>query len=122
MCPDHLRVLIENGLQGIILRGFGPGDTPDRLLPILELARGREIPVAITTQCPLGTTHLGINEPGALSKLAGVIETFDMSMEAMTTKMMWLLHQKTPYRLFGTRMQTPIVGEVKPPYVLEPMV
>ena len=42
----------------------------------------------------------------------GIIQTFDMSMEAMTTKLMWLLAQKTPYNRMKEKIQENMHGEI----------
>jgi len=110
---DYLVDLIEYGVKGIILRAFGSGDVPHNLLPALEYARKKKVPVVVTTQCPSGATLMGINEPGLRAVKAGVIQAFDMSMEAMSTKLMWLLHQGVAYPKIKAMMQKDLVGEVK---------
>lgn len=105
---------VKSGIQGLVIRAYGSGDIPTRLVPALELAREKEIPVLVTTQCPNGITQLGLNTAGFRATEAGVIEVFDMSMESMTTKLHWLLGQKTPYSKIKKLMQESLCNEIAP--------
>ena len=109
--PDSLRSLIDSGTRGIILRGFGSGDIPYSYLPLLDYAREKEVPVIVTTQCR-GSTVLGLNDPGLKALEAGVIQAFDMSMESMSTKLMWLLAQNTRYSDFKKAFHNNMTGEI----------
>lgn len=104
--------LIDTGAKGLILRGYGSGDLPDELFPALEYAQEKKIPVLVTTQCPGGATLLGVDSVGLEAIKRGVIQAFDMSMECMTTKLMWLLGQNTPYEKLKERMHYNMMGEV----------
>lgn len=112
--PNIIVGLIDNGIKGFILRGYGSGDTPTNFVPAFEYARMKKIPIVITTQCPGGATALGLNEPGLKALEAGAIQVFDMSMESMSTKLMWLLQQKCPYEKIKEMMQTNLRGEINP--------
>jgi len=48
---DHL---LHKGLAGLVLEGFGAGNVPPGLVPAVEKAVGRGIPVVLTTRCPEG--------------------------------------------------------------------
>ncbi len=109
---DFLVQLIADGARGLILRGYGSGDLPAELFPALEYAQQKHVPVIVTTQCPGGATLLGIDTVGLEAIKRGVIQVFDMSMECMSTKLMWLLGQGTPYDKIKERMQFNMVGEV----------
>lgn len=124
LSPDLLFSIIKNkDTRGVILRAYGSGDIPSNLIPPLLEAKKRQIPVVVTTQCPGGATIMGLNDVGLKGLEAGVIQAFDMSMEAMSTKLMWLLGQRTPYAEMKTRMEENIVGEVNPSrarYIMNP--
>lgn len=105
--------LIDGKAKGLILRAFGPGDVPYDLFPALEYAKKKKVPVLVTTQCPRGATVMGINEPGRRALQLGVIQVLDMSMEAMSTKLMWALKQGVPYNKMKKFIQTNLVGEIK---------
>ena len=110
--PDFLTKLIDSGAKGLILRGYGSGDLPAELFPALEYAQQKKVPVVVTTQCPGGATLLGVDTVGLEAIKRGVIQVFDMSMECMSTKLMWLLGQGTPYEKIKERMQFNMLGEV----------
>ena len=59
-----------------------------------------------------GATLLGVDVVGLEAIKRGVIQVFDMSMECMSTKLMWLLGQGTPYEKMKERMQFNMMGEV----------
>ena len=110
---EHLVKLIDNKVKGMVIRAFGSGDIPYDLFPALEYARKKQVPILVTTQCPRGATVMGINEPGRLALKLGVIQVFDMSMEAMSTKLMWALKHKVSYKKMKKFIQTNLVGEIK---------
>lgn len=109
---DYLNQLIDNGIKGIILRAYGSGDIPYDFLPALKYAKAKKIPVVVTTQCPDGATVMGLNDVGLQALKTGVIQAFDMSMETMSTKLMWLLKQGVPYEKLAKKMHENMIGEV----------
>lgn len=110
--PDTIINLIDTGTKGIILRAYGSGDIPYDFVEALEYAKTKEVPIVVTTQCPGGTTVMGINDVGLKALGTGVMQAFDMCMEAMSTKLMWLLGQHTPYQKIKNMMEKNLVGEV----------
>lgn len=112
----YLNFLYDAGIKGMVIRAYGSGDIPYHLLPSLKKARDKKIPIVVTTQCPNGVTQMGLNDVGLKALEAGIIQAFDMSMETMTTKLRWLLHQKTPYNKLKERMETDYIGEIVPPF------
>ncbi len=109
---DFLKNLIDSGTRGFILRAYGSGDIPYDFEEALLYAKKKEVPVVVTTQCPGGATVMGINDVGLKALQTGVIQAFDMCMEAMSTKLMWLLGQNTPYGEIKKLMESNFVGEV----------
>lgn len=108
----HIEAIINDGIEGLVIRGFGPGDMPHKIFGALKLAQERKIPVLVTTQASVGSTAVGVNSVGKEALQYGVIQVFDMSMEAMTTKLMWLLNQNIPYEQMKEAVQTNLRGEV----------
>ena len=103
--------LIDTGCKGIIVRSYGSGDIPQDLFPALSYAKEKKVPVVNTTQCR-GSTLMGMNEVGRLALDFGVIQAFDMSMESMSTKLMWLIGQEYGYEEIARLMQVNLVGEI----------
>ncbi len=109
---NAMTTLIDADVKGFILRGYGSGDLPEELFPALEYAQEKKVPIVVTTQCPGGATLLGVDSVGLEAVKRGVIQAFDMSMECMSTKLMWLLGQNTPYEKMKERMHYNMLGEV----------
>lgn len=108
----------QNNIKAFILRAFGAGDPSTRLLPVLENLKKEKIPIVITTQAPKGNSNFQVNESGqkiAERKLA--IPAFDMSIEAMTTKLGWLMAKYnkgiSTYEQVCEEMIVDIRGEIK---------
>lgn len=89
---DFLEKLTDNA-TGIILSAFGPGNIPDKLLPFLKKAKERSVPVVIISQCRKGITQMQLYEVGANALKYGAIAGNDMTIEAVATKLMWILAQ-----------------------------
>ncbi len=110
--PEVIVNLIDTGTRGIILRAYGSGDMPYNFVPALTYAKEKKVPVIVTTQCPGGATVMGMNDVGLKALETGVVQAFDMCMEAMSTKLMWLIAQNTPYDQIKEEMEKNMVGEV----------
>lgn len=110
--PEHITSAIDGGAKGIVFRAYGSGDISQNLLPVLYYAKEKKVPVVVTTQCPGGATVIGINKIGFMTLQTGIIQAFDMSMETMSTKLMWLLGQKVPYEEMKKKMHENMAGEV----------
>jgi L-asparaginase len=49
-----LEAAIERGVAGLVIEGFGRGNGPSRLTELVRLATRKNIPVLITSRCPVG--------------------------------------------------------------------
>jgi L-asparaginase len=49
-----LEAAIENGVAGLVIEGFGRGNGPSRLADLVRLATRKNVPVLITSRCPVG--------------------------------------------------------------------
>jgi len=46
--------LLQKGMAGLVIEGFGAGNVPPGLVPAVEETVGRGLPVVLTTRCPEG--------------------------------------------------------------------
>ena len=120
--PEIIINLADKGYKGFILRSSGAGDpnvTAEKVdYPTLngafEYLREKKIPIVVTTQAPDGIATMNINEPGPIARELGAIPAYDMSMEAMVTKLSWLLAQNCSYEEIQQLMVTSFRGEIHP--------
>jgi L-asparaginase len=114
MSGNILTSLAETGkVRGVILRSFGAGDPNQSLFDGFELLKSKQIPVIVTTQAPGGVSNFQVNETGQYLKVHNLaIPACDMSIEAMTTKLAWLLGQGIVYDQIKHAMLEDLHGEV----------
>ncbi len=86
--PFLVRGAIRAGVKGLVLEGYGTGNVPRSLLPALEEARARNVPVVVVSQCLRGFVDLGVYEGGAMAAEVGAISAKDMTVEAAVAKLM----------------------------------
>jgi L-asparaginase len=102
MNSELLIALVSNEnypVKGIILRATGAGDPnvaddSNNLRVGFKHLKSKKIPIVVTTQAPDGIASMDINSPGKMAKDLNAIPAMDMSIEAMTVKLSWLLGQK----------------------------
>ncbi len=114
--------------RGLVVRSLGAGNVPttDRysLVPLIERAVGRGIPVALTSEFPMQARNLTRYSPAEAAIRAGAIPTGDMTVAAVVAKLAWVLalvdrqgadlHMSAERRLaeVATLLQRDEVGEV----------
>jgi L-asparaginase len=121
MNGDIFQWLVDDGVKGIIYRATGAGDPNiaeigadySDLRKGFEFLQQNEIPIVITTQAPDGIASMDVNEPGVLARKLGAIPSYDMSIEAMTTKLGWLLGRGFKYRDIRSMMVQSFRGEIQ---------
>lgn len=89
--PQLVRGAIRAGVKGLLLEAYGTGTLPNlggSLIPALEEARERDVPVVVVSQCLRGHVDLGTYEGGAAAEAAGAISGGDMTVEAALAKLM----------------------------------
>lgn len=100
-------------IKGLIIRAFGAGDMSEHLNESLQYFQKNKIPVIITTQASNGNSNFQVNKPGQIiSRHKWAIPAFDMSIEAQTTKLAWLLGQNKSYDEILEVMSKNIKGEL----------
>lgn len=101
MDPRIFMTLVEhNEIRGFILRAFGAGDPAETLQPGFKYLKTHEIPIVVTTQAPKGNSNFQVNKPGQwLRENNMAIPAYDMSIEAQTAKLSWLLAKQSAENL-----------------------
>lgn len=114
MSADVFQSLVEyNDIRGFIFRAFGAGDPSAHLFPAFEYLKEKQIPVVVTTQAPGGVANFQVNETGQyLRERDLAIAAHDMSIEAMTVKLSWLLGQNMNYEQIKLAMNQDLHGEI----------
>jgi L-asparaginase len=96
--PRLLRGALAAGVRGMVIEAFGAGNLPrleNSLIPIVEAARERDVPVVIVSQTARGAVDLTRYEGGVAAQCAGAIGAGDMTPEAALTKLMITLGRVT---------------------------
>jgi len=123
MSPKIFEALYDElKVEGFVFRAVGAGDpniAPDNaahtytnLKEAFDFLQSRKIPIVVTTQSATGTSSMDINPSGITAHKMGAIEAWDMSMEAMTVKLMWLLGKGAKYEHIRGMMHSSVKGEV----------
>lgn len=114
MSADLFQSLVEhNGIKAFIFRAFGAGDASLHLITGFEYLKEKQIPIVVTSQAPSGVATFQVNEAGKTLKDRDLaIPAFDMSMEAMVTKLGWLLAQNFGYQDIKYKMLEDLHGEI----------
>lgn len=92
--PTIITTLVNKGIEGLIIEGFGPGNVPfleTSIIPAIKQTIDQGIPVVISNQMEEGKTNLYAYEAGLQAAMVGAISSGDMTIEAATTKLMWAL-------------------------------
>lgn len=111
MSPTTLAAIINTGIKGLILRGYGSGNISYAYLEVLKGLQKKKIPVIVNTQCMEGATLMHLYDVGKQALKSGVIQAHDMSIEATITKFMWAL-KRAPYETVKDIMYTNYTGEI----------
>ena len=86
-------ILGIEGLRAVVLETYGSGNAPsdEWLFEALQEAVKRGIIIVDKTQCLMGSVELGRYETSLHLQEAGVLSGYDITTEALLTKMMYLL-------------------------------
>lgn len=103
-------------LKGIILRSYGSGNAPQQpwLIHLLCEATERGVCVVNISQCVAGRVEMGRYNTGFQLKDAGVISGYDSTVEAATTKLMYLYARYDDVNIIRRLMNESIAGEISP--------
>lgn len=118
--PLVIDTLIDAGVKGIILQGFGAGNLPikeNSLIASIKNSISHGVPVVITSQCAAGVANVFIYETGIMAQKTGAISAEDMTLEAAATKLMWILSNKHTMSEIDMLLHKNFVGEITQKHV-----
>lgn len=113
--PVVKSILSTPGLRGVVLETYGAGNAPscNWLYQHLRNAVERGIIVVNKTQCNTGSVTMGQYAVSLPLLKAGVISGYDITTEALLTKMMYLFGENPDNNsLVQELLQTPLCGEL----------
>ncbi len=90
---SYVDFALSKGVSGLVLQGFGRGNVPPAVLPGVERAVRRHVPVVITTRTPGGRVLDVYGYPGGVQSLraAGAIMGGELSAAKARLKLMLVL-------------------------------
>ncbi len=94
--PVVRALLRTRGLKGVVLETFGAGNAPSDkwLYRELKAAVDRGVIIVNKTQCNTGSVEMGLYAVSLNLMKAGVLSGYDITTEALLTKMMLLLGEQ----------------------------
>lgn len=101
--------------QGVIIEGYGLGGMPvanSELMEKLEALIKKQIPIIMATQCVHDGVNLDTYEVGMKANKIGMISAYDMTTEAVYTKLIWILSLTDNYKDIIKILQTNFCGEL----------
>lgn len=99
--PKLLYPLLDSGLRGLLIEGFGSGNFPVKgdyaLTDFLKACASKDIVITMCSQAPFDAIDLSKYESGRTALELGIISSKTMTIEASVTKLMYLLaHNNNP--------------------------
>jgi len=91
---EHLRGVLDTGVQGLVLECYGSGTGPSddqALLDVLRAARQRGVMLVAISQCPQGSVVFDTYAAGNRLRAAGLVSGGGMTREAALGKLFALL-------------------------------
>jgi L-asparaginase len=116
--PRLVRAALRIGIRGLVLEAYGTGNLPNladgSLIPAIEEATSRGIPVLVVSQCNRGHVELRRYEGGAAAANAGAIDGGDMTVEAAVAKLMVALGRHEQLADVRRLLLADVAGERSP--------
>ena len=105
----------DKGYEGIYIESFGLGALPflgHDITAEIRKASDNGLPILVGSQCRYEGSDLSIYETGQRILECGGIPVYDMTQEAVVTKLMWCLGQTKKYDQIRWFFGSDLVGEV----------
>ena len=115
MDPGTFSRLRENGIEGVYIEGFGLGGVPflrRDFTAEIKKASSQGMPILVGSQCRYEGSDLSVYETGKRILDCGGIPVYDMTEEAIVTKLMWCLGQTKDCESIRRLFATDLTGEV----------
>ena len=113
--PSVLDLLIRSDYHGIMIEAFGIGGIPDGPDRDFAKALGRaaqKVPVIVCSQCLYEPCDFSVYQVGLHALEQGVFPSFDMTTEAIFTKLIWILGQTRELPEVKRLFYTNLAGEI----------
>lgn len=107
--------LQNGGYEGVYIEGFGLGGLPflrNDITAEIRKASDNGLPILVGSQCRYEGSDLSVYETGQRILDCGGIPVYDMTQEAVVTKLMWVLGQTKKYDQVRWLFGSDLVGEV----------
>jgi L-asparaginase len=112
--PALVRGALRVGVKGLVLEAYGTGNFPrlhGSIIPVLDEARERGVPVLVVSQCVRGFVDMERYEGGAAAAAAGAISGGDMTVEAAIAKLMIGLARHPEPHALRAYLERDVIGE-----------
>jgi len=119
MNPTIIDWCVKKGYRGMVLEGTGLGHVGSYCFEAIRNAVGRNMIVAMTSQCIWGRTNMNVYDQGRDLLVLGVIPLEDVLPETALVKLMWIFGQTEDVKEAKKLLKTNVAGEFSPRTLFE---